>query len=363
MMSPASIRGPSFLVLSEKKEGVMRDRRTRRGRTRRVVDDCGRRTSLRRSSAPSQRAADQSLQGAPCAVRAPGHTRTELAEYTGLSRPTVSAVADELVQAGIVVQHEDAQPRTGRPPVLLSLASGAAFAVGVDMGHAHVQVAVCDLSGELLGHRRSLADVDHDPIAELRPRARPRQGGADGERCHQRPRDRCRHGARRSRRPHVRRGLRRGHPAQLGRRPAGGRDERAARAPGRGPQRRQPRRARRARLRRGPERLRHALRPPLGRRRPRPRARRPSLRRRGRHRGRARPHPRRSRRPDLPLRQPRLPGDRRELGGGRAPARAAAARSRSTSTACSSSSPAATAGHGVRSPRRRRRWARCWRWW
>src|SRR4051794_11361753 len=90
----------------------------------------------------------------------PGSTRTELAERTGLSRPTVSAVADELVRAGIVVQHEDAQPRTGRPPVLLSLAAHAAFAIGVDMGHAHVQVAVSDLSGKILGHQRATADVD-----------------------------------------------------------------------------------------------------------------------------------------------------------------------------------------------------------
>ena len=97
----------------------------------------------------------------------PGSTRTELAEYTGLSRPTVSAVADQLVQSELVVQHEDAQPRPGRPPVLLSLASGAAFAVGVDMGHAHVQVGVSDLSGRILGHQRSPADVDHDPLASF----------------------------------------------------------------------------------------------------------------------------------------------------------------------------------------------------
>ncbi|MDA0168860.1 ROK family transcriptional regulator [Solirubrobacter taibaiensis] len=97
----------------------------------------------------------------------PGSTRTELAEHTGLSRPTVSTVADELMQSGLVTQHEDSQPRTGRPPVLLSLAPGAAFAVGVDMGHAHVQVAVSNLSGEILGDRRADADVDHDPVASL----------------------------------------------------------------------------------------------------------------------------------------------------------------------------------------------------
>jgi predicted NBD/HSP70 family sugar kinase len=97
----------------------------------------------------------------------PGSTRTELAEYTGLSRPTVSAVADELVQGGLVEQHEDEQPRTGRPPMLLSLVPGAAFAVGLDMGHAHVQVVVSDLAGKILGHERSPADVDHDPLGSF----------------------------------------------------------------------------------------------------------------------------------------------------------------------------------------------------
>ena len=97
----------------------------------------------------------------------PGSTRTELAGYTGLSRPTVSAVADELVRTGLVEQHEDAHPRTGRPPVLLSLVPGAGFAVGLDMGHAHVQVAVSDLAGEILGDGRSAADVDHDPIGSF----------------------------------------------------------------------------------------------------------------------------------------------------------------------------------------------------
>src|SRR3954449_963604 len=97
----------------------------------------------------------------------PGSSRTELAEYTGLSRPTVSAVADELVQAGLGEQHEEEQPRTGRPPVLLSLVPGAAFAVGLDMGHAHVQVAISDLAGKIVGHARSPADVDHDPLGSF----------------------------------------------------------------------------------------------------------------------------------------------------------------------------------------------------
>src|SRR6201989_66821 len=102
--------------------------------------------------------------------RNPGSSRTEVAEYTGLSRPTVSMLIEELEDAGIVRQHEagDSRPRaTGRPPVLISLVPRAAFAVGLDVGHEHVRAAVCDLSGEILAAHWSGAEVDHAPTESL----------------------------------------------------------------------------------------------------------------------------------------------------------------------------------------------------
>ena len=96
--------------------------------------------------------------------RHPGTSRTALAELTGLSRPTVSAFMEELERAGIVESYEDDAPRqSGRPPVLMTLVRRAAFAVGVDMGHEHLRVAVCDLSGELLSDEYTAIDVDHAP--------------------------------------------------------------------------------------------------------------------------------------------------------------------------------------------------------
>src|ERR1700750_1120560 len=102
--------------------------------------------------------------------RNPGSSRTEVAEYTGLSRPTVSMLIEELEDAGIVRQHEvgESRPRgTGRPPVLISLVPRAAFAVGLDVGHEHVRAAVCDLSGEILADDWSAAEVDHAPTESL----------------------------------------------------------------------------------------------------------------------------------------------------------------------------------------------------
>jgi predicted NBD/HSP70 family sugar kinase len=103
--------------------------------------------------------------------RNPATSRADLARLTGLSRATVSTLVDELERAGLVGEHDgppDDRPRnTGRPPILLSLVPDAAFAVGLDFGHTHVRVAVCDLSGEVVADDWSPAEVDHAPVESL----------------------------------------------------------------------------------------------------------------------------------------------------------------------------------------------------
>jgi predicted NBD/HSP70 family sugar kinase len=101
----------------------------------------------------------------------PATGRAELARLTGVSRATVSALIDELERAGVVEEHaapDETRPRgTGRPPILLSLVPSAAFAVGLDFGHQHIRVAVCDLSGGLVIDDWSPAEVDHAPVESL----------------------------------------------------------------------------------------------------------------------------------------------------------------------------------------------------
>ena len=103
--------------------------------------------------------------------RQPGSSRTDLARWTGLSRATVSALVEELGHAGVVEEREaetgDGPRPTGRPPVLLSLVPGAGFAVGLDFGHEHIRVAICDLSGELVADDWSPAEVDHAATESL----------------------------------------------------------------------------------------------------------------------------------------------------------------------------------------------------
>jgi predicted NBD/HSP70 family sugar kinase len=75
---------------------------------------------------------------------------------------------EELERAGIIEALDDPAPRqSGRPPVLMSLAPRAAFAVGVDMGHEHLRVATCNLSGEILSDEWTAIDVDHAPLETM----------------------------------------------------------------------------------------------------------------------------------------------------------------------------------------------------
>jgi predicted NBD/HSP70 family sugar kinase len=106
--------------------------------------------------------------------RHPLSSRADLARRTQLSRATVSTLVEELVRAGLVEEGPGSAPAgvgaeggLGRPPGLLSLVSGAAFALGLDFGHQHIRVALCDLSGEPVVDDYSLAEVDHAPSESL----------------------------------------------------------------------------------------------------------------------------------------------------------------------------------------------------
>ena len=242
-------------------------------------------------------------------------SRADLARRAALAPSTVSAVVSDLQAAGLVV--EPAEPvhpperGDGRPPA------------GPDRAAPQ--------GGR--GRRDRLrqappADGDLRPLAPAAgrapPRARRRSARHGGDRAGHR---RC--SPTRSRRPRCARdevvGVGMGLPGPV-HRPSGelgnstilpgwvgiarrGRRRRGARPPGRGRERRQPRRARRVDVGRGPRRRPHGLREGRDRYRRRVHRRRRAVRRRGRDGGRARPHRRRPRRPDLPLRQPRLPGD------------------------------------------------------
>jgi predicted NBD/HSP70 family sugar kinase len=103
-------------------------------------------------------------------LRRPARSRGDLGRSLGVSRATVTALLTEFEQAGIVEQQaegsEERRPK-GRPPLQVSLAPDAAFAVGLDFGHRHLRVAVCDLGGGTVAERWTAIDIDSDPVRSL----------------------------------------------------------------------------------------------------------------------------------------------------------------------------------------------------
>src|SRR3954470_24335370 len=88
------------------------------------------------------------------ALRASGPLRvTELVSSTGLSRPTVDAVADELVRLGLCAEEAPDAPRGARPARVLAFRPAAGHVAGLDIGEMKVRAAVAALAGTVVAER------------------------------------------------------------------------------------------------------------------------------------------------------------------------------------------------------------------
>src|SRR4051812_42724545 len=96
---------------------------------------------------------------------------TELLAATGLSRPTVDAVADDLLRLGWAEERDDdgGEPRgRGRPARRLAFRTDAGHVLGLDIGEVKVRAAVADLAGEVLAEELSFVDGHDDRVALAR---------------------------------------------------------------------------------------------------------------------------------------------------------------------------------------------------
>src|ERR671915_1002552 len=92
-------------------------------------------------------------------------SRADIARWTGLSRSTVSSIARELQDEGLVVDRQEGGREaagSGRPPALIALDPGAGYALGIDFGKRHLAVALADLSHEVLGEQRVEMTDDYE---------------------------------------------------------------------------------------------------------------------------------------------------------------------------------------------------------
>lgn len=77
-------------------------------------------------------------------------SRAEIARETALQRSTVSAIVDDLQDAGLIEDLGTGNSTGGRKPTLLRLKTGTPVAVGVDVTPQKTTIAIADLAGRVL---------------------------------------------------------------------------------------------------------------------------------------------------------------------------------------------------------------------
>ncbi len=96
-------------------------------------------------------------------------SRADIAAATGLTRATVSALVDRLIELGLVTELEPvAAQRAGRPAVPLVPARGTVAAVGMEVNVDYLGVRAVDLAGRVVSERVEAADFrGSDPAPVL----------------------------------------------------------------------------------------------------------------------------------------------------------------------------------------------------
>ena len=100
-------------------------------------------------------------------------SRAEIAQIAHLSRSTVSEVIGELLSTGLIAELGIGESRGGRRPIILEFRDDIAVILGVELGAAHVGVALTDLRGRCVAWQRREHPVRTDPqgsrklVAEL----------------------------------------------------------------------------------------------------------------------------------------------------------------------------------------------------
>ncbi len=90
-------------------------------------------------------------------------SRAEIARQTGLSRSTVSDVVGRLIKTELVDETGAGPSSGGRRPIVLEFQDEACVVLGVEMGAAHVAVALTDLRGRVLAWESHAHAVRDDP--------------------------------------------------------------------------------------------------------------------------------------------------------------------------------------------------------
>lgn len=77
-------------------------------------------------------------------------SRAKIAKSTGLSKPTISLVVQELIKSGFVKSIGKGRSKKGKNPILLSMDNGSYQIIGLDLGNTQFKGALFDLFGNII---------------------------------------------------------------------------------------------------------------------------------------------------------------------------------------------------------------------
>lgn len=89
-------------------------------------------------------------------------SRTDIAQQTGLSMPTISDITAGLLEAGLLFERAVGASTGGRKPVLLALNAQAGYAIGVKLTEEHITAVLTDLDATIVA-RESTALPGREP--------------------------------------------------------------------------------------------------------------------------------------------------------------------------------------------------------
>jgi predicted NBD/HSP70 family sugar kinase len=95
-------------------------------------------------------------------------SRAALSQRCNLTRPAVSAIVEELVREGFVLEAGRGDSTGGKPPILLRIAPGTRCAIGIDLGDDYlIRGVLCDCACNVLGAAQLEYSNDFENILDV----------------------------------------------------------------------------------------------------------------------------------------------------------------------------------------------------
>jgi glucokinase-like ROK family protein len=96
-----------------------------------------------------------------------GTTRAQIARDLGLSRAAVTQNVKMMTDLGLIRDHEQRKPRSGRRPIAVEIDPRATVVVGIEIGVTHLLVVLADASSRILAEASAPSNISNPPRSTI----------------------------------------------------------------------------------------------------------------------------------------------------------------------------------------------------